>query len=320
MLHRNFGAIAVISAALIALLTLTGITGASAQDTGDGATPEASPGGIMHDILAVVINDVSGEEVGTAQFVESDDAVTVTVEVTGIPQGDHGIHIHETGLCEPSGDQPFSSAGGHFNPTGADHGGPPDMTTAALEGTPEGTPEPLTGHAGDLGNITVGENGLGSLVVTTDRFTLSPGEATLFDEDGSAIVIHADPDDLTTDPSGNSGARIACGVIVPAMEGGTPAAASPQAGQVAVMLTEFEIQMPAEIPTGSTTFEVSNAGTIVHNFEIEGQGIEQVFEENLQPGETKTMTVDLPPGTYEVYCPVGNHAEQGMRLELTVIG
>ncbi|HEV2129014.1 MAG TPA: cupredoxin domain-containing protein [Thermomicrobiales bacterium] len=105
--------------------------------------------------------------------------------------------------------------------------------------------------------------------------------------------------------------------------GSTPAAATPGAspevaGMVQVELTEFEIRMPRELPAGQTTFEVTNVGSIEHNFEVEGQGIEREFEQNLQPSETKTMTVDLEPGTYEVYCPVGNHAEQGMRLELTV--
>ena len=108
----------------------------------------------------------------------------------------------------------------------------------------------------------------------------------------------------------------------PADGGSTPAAATPgatpEANVVQVELTEFEIRMPNELPAGSTTFEVTNIGSIVHNFEVEGQGIEREFEENLQPGETKTMTVDLEAGTYEVYCPVGDHAERGMRLELTV--
>ncbi len=91
-----------------------------------------------------------------------------------------------------------------------------------------------------------------------------------------------------------------------------------EANVVQVELTEFEIRMPEELPAGETTFEVTNVGDAEHNFEVEGQGIEEEFEENLQPGETKTMTLDLAPGTYEVYCPVGDHAERGMRLELTV--
>ncbi|HBY97370.1 MAG TPA: hypothetical protein DEP84_26090, partial [Chloroflexi bacterium] len=87
---------------------------------------------------------------------------------------------------------------------------------------------------------------------------------------------------------------------------------------VTVTLTSFHIDMPMTLPAGSTTFEVTNAANIEHNFEIEGQGLEKVFDSNLQPGETRKMQVDLQPGTYEVYCPVDNHAEQGMKLELTV--
>lgn len=103
----------------------------------------------------------------------------------------------------------------------------------------------------------------------------------------------------------------------------TPAEETPAEEGVPVMvslaeLTEFAIDMPASLPAGPTTFEVTNDGTIEHNFEIEGEGIEEVFETNLQPGETRTMEVDLAPGTYKVYCPVEGHEEQGMVTELTV--
>lgn len=87
---------------------------------------------------------------------------------------------------------------------------------------------------------------------------------------------------------------------------------------VEVGLTEFEINMPTSLPAGPTTFEVTNNGTVEHNFEIEGQDLEQEFESNLSPGSTESMQVDLQPGTYEVYCPVGNHADIGMMMELTV--
>ncbi len=97
----------------------------------------------------------------------------------------------------------------------------------------------------------------------------------------------------------------------------TPAA-SAMGETVAVSLTEFAIDMPSELPAGRATFEVTNDGTIEHNFEVEGQGIEEELPENLAPGASGTLTVDLAPGTYEVYCPVGNHADEGMRLELTV--
>jgi biopolymer transport protein ExbD len=91
-----------------------------------------------------------------------------------------------------------------------------------------------------------------------------------------------------------------------------------QDNTVQVELTEFTIDMPASLPAGTTIFEVTNAGTMEHNFEIVGQGLEEVFETNLQPGETRTLQVDLQPGTYEVYCPVSNHREEGMLVELTV--
>jgi glucose/arabinose dehydrogenase/uncharacterized cupredoxin-like copper-binding protein len=100
-------------------------------------------------------------------------------------------------------------------------------------------------------------------------------------------------------------------------EGATPAV-SAMGETVAVSLMEFAIDMPSELPAGPTTFEITNDGTIEHNFEVEGQGIEEELPENLAPGASGTLTVDLAPGTYEVYCPVGNHADEGMRVELTV--
>ena len=99
-------------------------------------------------------------------------------------------------------------------------------------------------------------------------------------------------------------------------EAATPAAAG--GNTVAVSLTEFAIEMPKSIPAGPTAFEVTNDGTVEHNFEVEGQGIEEAFDENLEPGKTRMMELDLEPGTYEVYCPVGDHEAEGMALELTV--
>ena len=97
-----------------------------------------------------------------------------------------------------------------------------------------------------------------------------------------------------------------------------PLVMAQDANRVEVGLIEYEINMPASIPAGPTTFEVTNNGTAPHNFEIEGQGIERVFEVNLQPGETQTMEVDLVVGSYTVYCPVGNHRQMGMELQLNV--
>ncbi|HEV2066713.1 MAG TPA: cupredoxin domain-containing protein [Thermomicrobiales bacterium] len=155
-----------------------------------------------------------------------------------------------------------------------------------------------------------------------------------FAPDGSLYVadlgiIEASPAGLVPRP--NTGAIWR---IMPEGPVGTPApdetavtpdaeAASPvtqTAGTVEVTETEFAIDMPTELPAGPTTFVVTNAGTAEHNFEVEGQGIEEAFEQNLQPGETRELQVNLEPGTYEVYCPVGDHEDRGMRLELTVTG
>jgi plastocyanin len=106
--------------------------------------------------------------------------------------------------------------------------------------------------------------------------------------------------------------------------GQTPAgetATSPapaQATTTEVGLSEYQIEMPTSLSAGSQAFSVTNNGTIEHNFEIEGQGIEESFGNNLSPGEAQTMQLDLAPGTYEVYCPVDNHREQGMEIQLTV--
>jgi Cu-Zn family superoxide dismutase len=111
------------------------------------------------------------------------------------PPGPHGLHIHEVARCE---EPRITTAGGHFNPEKKQHG----------------TQNPAGPHAGDLPNITIGPDGNGRLETVESRIRLSGGPLSLFDADGSAIVIHAAPDDYTTDPTGNSGDRIACGVIV----------------------------------------------------------------------------------------------------------
>lgn len=87
---------------------------------------------------------------------------------------------------------------------------------------------------------------------------------------------------------------------------------------VDVALVDYDINMPSTLPAGSVVFRVTNQGSGEHNFEVEGQGNEHVFPQNLQPGETQTMQVDLQQGSYEVYCPVGDHRSRGMESDLTV--
>jgi Cu-Zn family superoxide dismutase len=140
--------------------------------------------------------DLEGKSLGTLELTTVDGHVHISGALTGLPGGDHGIHIHETGDCDAAGK--FESAGGHFNPTDNQHG---------ME-NPEGA------HAGDLPNIAATAEGGGALVdITAEGVTLGEGDNSLFDADGSAIVVHADPDDYRSDPAGNSGDRIACGVI-----------------------------------------------------------------------------------------------------------
>jgi superoxide dismutase, Cu-Zn family len=141
--------------------------------------------------------DASGSEIGSIHLTQDAQGIVhVNVQVQGLSAGLHGIHIHAVGSCTaPS----FASAGGHYNPFVRQHG---------LE-NPNGP------HAGDLPNLIVDADGHGRLQAKTDRVTLSPGAGTLFDGDGSAFIIHANPDDQVTDiGNGGSGPRIACAVVV----------------------------------------------------------------------------------------------------------
>lgn len=97
-----------------------------------------------------------------------------------------------------------------------------------------------------------------------------------------------------------------------------PLALAQGGNPVEVSLIDGQIQMVNSLPAGSTTFMITNNGTKEHSFEVEGNGLEEELDPHLQPGENGTLTVDLQPGTYEVYCPVGNHRAEGMTMQLTV--
>lgn len=144
-----------------------------------------------------IMYNVSGTPIGTAQiWQDKNGLVNVEIATISLPAGTHGIHFHEAGKCD-GGTTAFSTAGAHYNPMGMEHG----------------LQNPRGPHAGDNPNIVIPASGVGKVAFSTDRISLTPGTRTLFDADGSSLVVHANADDQVSNPSGNSGARIACGVV-----------------------------------------------------------------------------------------------------------
>lgn len=175
--------IALLGLVLVALLTLAPVAGAEG---------ERASGTLV---------DGAGKTIGAVQLEQRANGVTVNVTFQGIDAiapGEHGIHLHAVGKCDGPD---FTTAGGHFNPTAKKHG----------------TRNPEGPHAGDLPNLVVGPTtatqGGYAYTATVTGVTLSPGSTSLFDADGTALVVHAGPDDYVTDPAGNSGGRVACAVL-----------------------------------------------------------------------------------------------------------
>lgn len=159
---------------------------------GCASVPAAVPG------TAAALADTSGRVVARAALRQSGAGIAVHVQASGLAPGTYGIHLHAVGRCEAPA---FTSAGPHWNPTSRQHG----------------RDNPAGAHLGDLPNLVVGASGDGAVDFQVAQASLAgPGPAALLDADGAAIVLHAQADDYRTDPSGNSGARIACGVIGPA--------------------------------------------------------------------------------------------------------
>jgi Cu-Zn family superoxide dismutase len=152
----------------------------------------ASPA-LAVDKAQAVLKDKDGKEVGKAELTDTPTGVLMRLTLDGVPLGDHAFHVHAVGKCEPPD---FKSAGPHFNPDETKHG------LMNAEGP----------HAGDMPNLHVPDTGKLTVEVLDEMVTLD-AEPALLDQDGSALVIHTGADDYQTDPAGNAGDRIACGVV-----------------------------------------------------------------------------------------------------------
>lgn len=162
-------------------LALSALTLAGAQGDRKAATAE--------------VKDAQGKVVATAKFKAVKGGVQLSVKATGLPAGVHAIHVHTVGKCEAPG---FTTAGGHFNPEKKQHG----------------MMNPAGHHAGDMPNFTINAKGVGTYKTVIQGITLAgDGETSLFHAGGTALVIHEKEDDMKSDPAGNAGARLACGLV-----------------------------------------------------------------------------------------------------------
>ena len=182
---------------LIGALLVSAVAPACAQEVEDGENASVRPSDGADTVDAerasagYDIVGTEGDVIGRVDLIDGAGGVLLKAEMEGLDPGEHGFHLHETGLCEP----PFTSAGGHYNPTDRAHG-------LLSEGGP---------HAGDLPNLVVSED---ASVAGVHAFADGISVAELQEGDGSALVIHAGPDDYRTDPAGAAGDRVACAAIV----------------------------------------------------------------------------------------------------------
>jgi superoxide dismutase, Cu-Zn family len=189
----------VFSVSLIAIFMIAyGATGEVDNKTSHGEEPSIETTSTLKESgksLLVTLVNTKGETIGEAKLEQKPEGVSVSLDASKLPQGTHGFHIHENGSCEAP---KFESAGGHFNPTNAKHG----------FDHPEGP------HAGDLPNIEATPYGLVSTTVLNNMVTLEKGKKnSLLKVGGTSLVIHSKADDYKSQPAGDAGERIACGVI-----------------------------------------------------------------------------------------------------------
>ncbi|WP_394173384.1 superoxide dismutase family protein [Guptibacillus hwajinpoensis] len=172
-----------------------GTSGSENNGTMNNGEEEQQQGDEAAETISVKMMNQDGEEIGTAELMQQDSGTMIQLDASNLPEGTHGFHIHETGSCEAPD---FKSAGEHFNPADASHG------TMSEDGP----------HAGDLENLEVSADGTVQKEIMNEKVTLEKGkDNSLLKESGTALVIHASEDDNTSQPSGDAGDRIACGVI-----------------------------------------------------------------------------------------------------------
>ena len=167
------------------------LTGCAMADRHAGQGMNSMP---AQTAATAMLRTAAGRDAATATATQVGDSIRIRIETLGMARGTYGAHIHAVGRCDAPD---FATAGPHWNPTGQQHG----------KNNPAGM------HKGDLPNLLVGTDGRGSLEINIPAAQLSGGGMAMLDADGAAIVIHETADDYRTDPSGNSGARIACGVF-----------------------------------------------------------------------------------------------------------
>ena len=160
----------------------------------DGTSPAPGAKSSQAQPVTVKLIGAKGDSIGTATLSAAPAGVSIALAITGLSPGEHAIHVHGTAKCEAPA---FTSAGGHFNPEQKQHG----------MNNPQGP------HAGDMPNFRVDSTGRATATVVAPGVTLGDGPHSVFTGGGTALVIHEKADDMKSDPAGNAGARVACGVI-----------------------------------------------------------------------------------------------------------